>query len=1048
MDTLLFRKPRLFILVVGMIIVLGVSSYFSIGRQEDPTITNLFATLITPYPGADPTRVEALVTKKLEDELKKISEIKEINSTSRTGISVVSIELSSFISKQQIEQSWSEIRDAISDARISMPNDVGNTLFDNDRTGAFTSISAITLDDQAQSQTSLGVALRYAKILQDRLRRVGGTDIVELFGEPTETVYVELDESQLIALNLTTADVVQAISRADSKIMAGRVQNNSTDILVEVEGEIKTLDRLKRVPLKSQINGQQIFLGDISDIVKNVEYPRAKLAYHNGKPAILVAAKMKPDLQVDRWTANVNRVLQAFENELPQDVVHRRLYSQNDYTQKRLSDVFTNMLMGIGLVIAVLFFTLGWRSAIVVAIVLPLTSLGSLTVLQFIGIPIHQMSVTGLIVALGLLVDAAIVITDDIGRRLSQGIQALDAVKKAVSRLKAPLLASTITTALAFTPMALLPGPAGDFVGSIAISVIVMLVVSLLLALTVTPALAGWLLTPEKRSAFSPQLFETLKERFAASIEWSTNHPKQAIFIAVLLPLMGFLTFPTLTAQFFPGVDRDQFYIQVEMSNGSSLHQTNEAVLAIDNILQSYSGITSHNWVVGENAPGFYYNMIRANDNDITFAEALVTTKSHRITEKIIPELQEQLDSKILSARVLVRGLVQGPPVNAPVELKIIGPDLNQLRRLGNELRQRMSDVDDIIHTRVTLSGGAPKLVFDLDETQVQQVGYRLTDVANILNASTAGAEAGSLLESTEELPIKVRFKQDHRSEQAHFSHLKLPIPSQHGNAISYTPISSLGETALVPSKSPILRLNGERINTVQGFIKHGLLPEEVLKQVQYILAKDPIVLPPGYRITTGGDSDARSETTGNLMSSMGLIIALSIATIVLTFNSYRLSAIAGIVCILSAGLSIFALSLFRFPFGIQALIGVIGSIGVSINAAIIILTSLQANEEASLGNKAAIKDVVLGSSRHIVSTTITTFGGFLPLLLAGGGFWPPFAMSIAGGVLLSTVISFYFTPPLFYLWYAKNKLATQREGNAELSELSIDQRIPETSSN
>lgn len=1032
LKTLLFREPRLFALLVGMIIVLGLSSYLTIGKQEDPTITNLFATIITPYPGADPQRVEALVSKKLEDELKTIPEIKEVKSNSRTGISVVNVELSQFINDQEIEQAWAEIRDAIEDARTQMPNGVGPTEFDNDRTGAFTSISLIrAADNKSVAPAILG---RYAKQLQDQLRLVSGTKDVELFGDPEEVVYVKLDPVKLNAAQLNVRDIARLIEQADVKNSAGRAESNRSSLIIEVAGEAKSLQRLKTIPLKSQ-NQQQLVLSDIAEFEKTVVEPKASLGLSHGDQVVLVAARMKPDLRVDDWTQRINQKITLFKAKLPIDIEHQTIFSQQNYTSERLTEVLFNMLMGVTLVVAVLLISMGWRAALVVAIVLPLTSLLSLSVLQFIGIPIHQMSVTGLIVALGLLVDAAIVMTDEIGKRIARGESKILAISAAIDRLKVPLLASTATTALAFIPMVLLPGPAGDFVGSIAISVVIMLISSFLLALTITPSLAGWLLNQESTPLVR---MPNLTRQFKRSLSWSMKRPKSAVALALLLPLLGFLLFPSLTAQFFPGVDRDQFYIQVDLGKGTSIHQTENTVKEISKLLDSYSSITAHHWVIGENAPAFYYNMIRNRDSDPGFAEGLITTQSPEVTESLIPLLQVELDAKIPQAQILVRGLVQGPPVNAPVEIKIVGPNLQQLSLIGDEVRERMSRLDDITHTRHSLNAGAPKFVFELDEAKVERVGYQLSEIADLMNASLIGVKSGSILEQTEELPIVVRLNEGLRTQMDWFRHISLPVRqgAQTGKLI---PLSSLGEATLQPSQNAIMRENGERLNTVQGFIKRGLLPQEVLKQLQQVMQLDPVNLPPGYRFVIGGDADARNETVTNLMSSMGLIITLTIATIVLTFRSYRLSMITFTVCILSAGLSLLSLAVMNYPFGIQALIGVIGSIGVSINAAIIILTALQNDAKAVNGDRSAIQQVVFNSSRHIVSTTTTTFGGFLPLILAGGGFWPPFAMAIAGGVLLSTIVSFYFTPTMFTLWYAgKGKMLTAEGEQDSLVETTI----------
>ncbi|MEO1200305.1 MAG: efflux RND transporter permease subunit [Pseudomonadota bacterium] len=1023
LKTLFFRERRLAALAILIILSAGMSAFLTIGRQEDPTITNLFASIVTPYPGADPARVEALVTDKIETELKQIAEIDTIESVSRSGVSTVQIELSSFISQDEIEQAWSEIRDALSDAAIAFPAGVPDPDFDNDVTGAYTAISAIL---PRHDGVPLSILTRFAAELEDRMRDIGGTKVANSYGLPIEEVLVTIDPVQLASLGLTQAQISGAIRQADAKVSAGQLFSDRADLLVEVSGEIDSLSRLAAIPIATSENGLVTRLGDIATIDKTVRMPRASIAYVDGQPAILVAAKMEDDLQVDVWTGRLTAELAGFEATLPGGLEHRRIFDQSGYTADRLTEVATNMLIGVTLVLLVLLVTLGLRAALAVAIVLPLVSLASVATLGFIGISIHQMSVTGLIVALGLLVDAAIVMTDEIRKRLTRGMTRVAAVADSVDRLAAPLLASTVTTALAFLPMALLPGPAGDFVGAIAMAVIIMLCWSFVIAMTLTPALAGWLLPDPERAR--PGIFGTgvrigpLARAFEASIRLSLNRPRLSILYALILPVIGFMSFPTLTAQFFPGVERDQFYVDVEMPAGTAIAETERTVMEIDVFLRDDPGITSVSWVIGESAPSFYYNMVAGREQAPDYARALITTRSPEATAALITPLQRSLDRLAPNARVLVRDLVQGPPVNAPVELRFVGPDLETLRDLGDEARRIVASVPTVTHIRTTVTGGAPKIDFILDEDKVRLAGLDLVTVAGQLEAALDGAIGGSLIEGTEELPVRVRVGQDNRSDAGFVETFDVLATSPTGRTGAYAgvPLSTLGEMRIVPAESAINRRNGERNNTVQAFIQYGVLPEETLADVRVALDREGFEVPQGYRLEIGGDADARSETITNLMASVGLIVTLTIATIVLTFNSFRLALVAGVVCILAAGLSILALAVFQYPFGIQAVIGVIGSIGVSINAAIIVMTALQADPLAAAGDRERMVEIVTGASRHIVSTTITTFGGFLPLILEGGGFWPPFAMSIAGGVLLSTVVSFYFTPPMFALVYRK----------------------------
>ncbi|WP_420338930.1 efflux RND transporter permease subunit [Roseibium sp.] len=1029
METLFFRQPRLVFLTLLVILAAGATALIGIGRQEDPTITNLFATVTTVYPGADPGRVEALVTEKIEEELREVEEIDVIESTSASSISIIQIELLDTLTEDVIEQAWSEIRDKIGDATREFPQGVLEPEFSTDGAGAFASISALVPKHDAVSQA---VMLRYAEVLSDTLRNVPGTKSVEIFGELEEEILVRIDPATLISLSLTVDQVASAIQNADAKVRAGRLRSPDREFLIEVSGEIAAIDRIRAIPVTTASNGLVTRVGDVATVTKGIRQPAEELAFSGGRPAILVAAKIADGLQVDTWMTRVRDRIAAFETDMPHSIQHQLVFDQSRYTIDRLTDVGANIAIGMALVIGVLLVTMGLRSAVIVAMVLPVVSLASFATMSMIDLPLHQMSLTGLIVALGLLVDAGIVMTDEIGQALARGEERREAVRKAVRRLFAPLLASTATTALSFLPMVLLPGPAGDFVGAIAIAVIIMLVWSFLVAVTLTAAIAGWLLPATrletKRRSFQPGKLVSLPFRF--SLQLAMRNPASSVAFALVLPVIGFMSMPTLTAQFFPGVDRDQFHIEVELSDGTAIAETSEVVRAMDGFLSDQEGIEKVVWVAGKSAPAFYYNIVGNQDRAPAFAQALVTTSSPDTTAGLVPRLQGELTARYPNARILVRDLVQGPPVDAPVELRLVGPSLDVLRERGDALRQLASGIEEVTVVRTTLESGAPQLKFSVDEDKARLVGLSLADVARQLEATLEGAVGGSLIEGTEELPVRVRIGDAARSDLSDIASLPLlPAIGAAGTAgYDGVPLSAITDIRLEPSEGEINRRNGERTNTVQAFVQYGVLPEEALKKLQSEMDLAGFAMPDGYRIETGGDSDARSDTLNNLIGSLGLIVPLSIAAIVLTFNSFRLSAVTLAVSGLSAGLSILALAIFQYPFGINAIIGVIGSIGVSINAAIIILTGLQQNSRAVDGDREAMVDVVMGSGRHIISTTLTTFGGFLPLILAGGGFWPPFAMSIAGGVLLSTVISFYFAPPMFALVYARRSKAKAEE--------------------
>ncbi|GAB5449989.1 MAG: efflux RND transporter permease subunit [Halioglobus sp.] len=1033
---LVFTHSRYLALIFISVIAVGITSFQSIARQEDPSLSNFVATVTTFFPGATPARVEALVTRPLEDALREIAEIDELNSTSSAGVSFINVMLLDTLPDETLERVWSEVRDALDDAATEFPAEAGAPVFDNDRLTSFTTITS--LSSNGDEDMPLSLLNRLAQDFADVARNLPATDLVVVIGEPVEEVRVAVDELGLVSRGLSLAQVSEALRAADVKMPSGRATGGGTDLLVELAGDLDSLNRIRDVIVHTS-NGAATRIGDIARVYKTAASPAPAMALSNGRRSILVGTVMQDGNQVDVWSERFRDMVAAYQAQSPRGLALEVTYDQSSYAEKRLREVATNLCIGVALVILVLLFTLGWRAALVVAIILPLCGLVSLTVMDRMGMALHQMSISGLIVALGLLVDGSIVMTDEVRKRLLRGESALQSITGSVDRLRVPLIASAVTTVLAFMPMAILPGPAGDFVGSIAKAVIIMLTASTALALIITPVLAAWLL-PRKEAPAGQWYTGGVRSgragtALAGAMDWSLRHPLAAITLALSLPVTGFLAFPTLTAQFFPGTDRDQLYLQVKLADGRSIEDTAQLVERIDEELRAHPQIRRVDWSIGESAPAFYYNMYRFKERLPSWAEALVLTVDEDITDELIRQLQTSLDRDYPAAQIIVRGIDQGPPVMAPLEIKITGPELDTLQALGEQFRQRFEAIPQITHTSADLIGGAPKLRVALDEDRLRLAGLQLSDVAVALNDSLQGRVGGEVLEGTERLPVRVRLDEAQWGAADSIANIHIPLPSQTlapssastsgrapvdsdtaGNGITAVPLDVLGAPALTPSRSPISRLDGRRVNTVKGYLVRGVLPEEALKLLQQDLQAHPIPMPDGYSLSYGGSTDERAGVVDKIMAPMGLIAAALMATIVLTFNSWRLSAIALLVCVCSLGLSLFSLEVFRYPFGIQALIGVIGSIGVSINAAIIIITALQANAGAARGELLPIRNVVMDSSRHIISTTVTTFGGFLPLILEGSEFWPPFAMAIAGGVLLSTIISFFLVPPMFLL--------------------------------
>ncbi len=1037
MSDLFLRNPRLTMLVICLILVSGLSSVFLLPRMEDPKLVERAAFINTLYPGADPSRVESLVTEKIEDELHEIDEIKELRSSSQEGFSAISIELRDDI--YDADRVWSKLRDRMDDVSNELPAGASKPEYVEIDFKAFALLAAVTWE--ADTPPNYSILRRWGLQLEDELRLIPGTEKIKTFGQPDEEIQVLLDSRQSTALGLSAVQISEQIRNSDSKIAAGQVRGPDTDLLIEVSGEFDTLARIEQIPIQYRETGNVVRLGDIAEIRKTIVTPQNSMAIVSGKPAVTLGAFVRPNNRIDLWSADAKSALAKFADALPEGIGLELVFDQNGYVTTRLATLLLNLLIGAAAVFVVIFLMMGWRNAIVVSLALPLVSLMVLTGMRLQGLPIHQMSITGLIIALGLLIDNAIVVVDEVSSKLKAGMNASEAVSKSVSHLFLPLLASTLTTALAFGPIALMPGPAGEFVGSIATNVIVAIFSSFFLAMTIIPAIAAGMhslgtsaesLLQQSWSWFRDGIYSQRLDRvYNSLLDLILKRPMIGLMIGAVLPVIGFIQARHLKEQFFPPADRDQLHIEVELSPQASVEGTLNLANRMRSTLLDRENILRVDWFVGESAPTFYYNLIARKRNTSQYAQAIVQLDSAENIAGVIHGLQDDLDRQFPEARVLVRQLEQGPPFDAPVEIRIFGPDLSQLREIGTQVRQILVGTPGVIHTRSELDDVLPKIELAVVEESARASGLDLNSIARQIDAWTEGAVGGSIIEATEELPVRVRLSNDRRNDLASLGSIDLvgsrltadtlELSNSRDDQYAGIPLGALGEINLTADYGSIPHMAGRRMNEIQVYIPAGVLPTVVLDAFKDRLEQSDFELPPGYVISYGGEAAKRDEAINNLMASVGVLLVLMIATLVLCFGSFRLAALIGVVACLSVGLGLGSLWLFGYPFGFTAIVGTMGLIGVAINDSIVVLAAIRGNESAKAGDHDEIRKEVCLTTRHVISTSLTTMAGFAPLILGGGGFWPPLAVSIAGGVAGATIIALFFVPSAYLLLIGRN---------------------------
>ncbi|HAO01920.1 MAG TPA: AcrB/AcrD/AcrF family protein, partial [Halomonas sp.] len=556
---------------------------------------------------------EALVARPIEQELRTIAEIDVLESTSRQGIAVLSLELSDAVTN--VTPVWSRVRDKLSDVAPSLPEGVQTPELLDDRGYAFSIVAALrwTLDTPPNPQ----LMERYAERLEDQLRQVAGTEYTHRFGVAGEQVEVMVDPLELNALGLSVGQLAGAIEASDGRRTAGEVVTQGHRLTVGLSGEFDALDRLREINVTTQ-QGQSVKLGEIAELRRGVQDPPSAVALLNGERAVFVGARMVPGQRIDVWVERAQAQLAAFDDELPIGLAVEEVFEQASYTNQRLSDVAISLLMGLVLVVAILFLTMGWRSALTVGLAIPATTLLTLALFKPLGMEIHQMSIIGIIVALGLMVDNAIVMTNALRERFLQGDSALAATRDALRHLAVPLLASTLTTILAFMPIVLMPGPAGEFVGPLAMAVMVALVSSYLISLLLVPALSPMLLAKVAAKPPAPR-DNIMKRAFRGTIRSTLRHPVAAMVITLCVPVGGIALMPTLDVAFFPLADRDQFHIEVRLPAASSIAKTEALAHEVESMVRELPGVVRVSSFIGESAPMMYYNVLTNEDNNPAF---------------------------------------------------------------------------------------------------------------------------------------------------------------------------------------------------------------------------------------------------------------------------------------------------------------------------------------------------------------------------------------------------------------------------------------------
>ncbi|WP_144820450.1 efflux RND transporter permease subunit [Marinobacter piscensis] len=985
----LLNYQRLLGMVVTMLCLLGIAAYSTMPRQEDPSFPYRAGMITVNYAGASADAVERLVLRPLVDELRQVEEVDVSEGTARTGVALVKVRLNDTI--YDTDPAWDRVRQAMERARLDFPDDVGQMVLD-DRLIDNPAIVLAVGGSYSVSELS-GVAERLKQNLSD----VPGVSRIELQGDADEQITLALDDAALYRLGVSPARILETLAQRNQTTPGGFVVVDGRRLSVLPNTEFTDIDAIRATPIELP-DGSQMPLAAVADVWRGPAEPRQPETWFDGERVVLLSLIMEEGSTDairfgERVRERVSRIRSDFE---PYDI--REMFFQPDKVSERLDNLAWSLVLSVLIIVAVVFTGMGIRMGLLVASILPLVALISVGLYDLGGGVLHQIAVIGMVISLGILIDNAIVIVENIQGHLDQGVRRLDALQKAVSELAGPLGASTGTTLAAFTPLLLAKGGAADFTRGVPVMIMLTLSVSYLLAISVVPLLAARFLQP-RRNAGADKLLGLA--RFLGSLVY--RHPRRLIAAGALLVTISLAMTAFMAQQFFPNADRPRVIVELYMPEGTDQSRTAEAAARLEQAISTQPEALSIHRFVGFTGPAFYYNLQRAPQAP-NRGRLVVTTPALGDTTEMIRWIRTYVNAQMPELDVGVGVLGQGPPSAAPVEVRVYHGDEQTRLRATEHLYSALRNVEGTVDVRHDLDIGVPSIAINVDDATAARYGLSRADVAQSLYGQSFGVVAERYRQEKDPIPLVLRSREGTSLSLERL--LSVNIYNDSGQAVPLSAVASVKTTWEPAARN--LR-NGTRLNTVTANLLTGYSFSQALDGLERSLEEDP--LPEGTRLEMGGDAEGSDDANGALLTAAPMGMLLLLFFLLLQFNSFRRVGII-LLTVPLATVGIFpGLVISGSPFGFQSLLGVIALVGIVVNNAIVLLDVMDRELEKGENIHEAMRAAVIQRTRPILLTTATTVAGLLPLAFSSSTLWPPMAWAIISGLLASTVLTLLVIP-------------------------------------
>ena len=1006
------RHKSIIYYFIAVLLTFGIFSFTHMGRMEDPDFTMRTMVVGVSWPGASPQQMSDQVTDKLEEKLRDLPGVDYTKSFTDGSKSVIYINLKEDLPSNKIRPAWEEARNMINDEWKSLPSGVQGPSINDRFDDVYGTIYALSGDEFSYEEKR-----QQAENLKRQLLSVPNVKKITLIGVQEKSLDVTINKDKLASYQVSTQQLLTALKQQSAMVPAGMVNTDTNNVYLRINGVFDSVDAVKNMPIR--INNQTIRLGDIADVTMTYKDPSSPQFYYEGKPAIGIAISMDAGANNIEFGKAIDTKLKELKTTIPAGLSLDQVSNQPHIVKESIGDFSQSLFEAIAIVLLVSFASLGIRTGIVVALTIPVVVSTTFVLMYENGIYLHKVSLGALILALGLLVDDAIIVVEMMSVKLEEGFNHWRAATFAYESTAFPMLSGTLITCAGFLPLALAEGMVAEFTKSLSIVVFMALILSWIASVLVSPVLGYKIIEnkdekPESEWTRRDHIMHRLKTvfyaRFESLLHWALGHHKAVLLLTLGAFILSLLSFPLIKQEFFPSSTRSEIIVSMQFPQSSSIDYTQNQAKSLDALLKDNEHIDHFTTYVGEGSPRFVLTLEpelpRAN-----FMQTIIVTKSLEDRDALFKDLQDQLNDQYPSALINMQFVQIGPPSKYPVMLRVSGPDASEVKTIANDVKAKMQEDKDLHNIAFDWPDTEPVAQIHIDPDKARMLGINSYAVSLHLQSLLSGTKSGEYYEGNQTIPVTFRLSGNENHNLAALSSL----PIQTGNG-SYVPLSQIATISMSQEEGIIWHRNMMPTISIHANVGPGVLGNAKTKEIYNKLAEYRQDLPTGYTIDLDGSAEKSVTAVQKLLMPMSIML-FAIMTI-LMFQLKRIALMFMALFTAPLGLIgvVLALNITRTPLGFMAILGIIALSGMIIRNSIILLDQIEIHRAEGQSAREAIINSATLRFRPIMLTAIAAILGMIPLM--GSVFWSPLAIAFSGGLLVATILTLIVLPVMYATWY------------------------------